>query len=544
MSAKLSDVVDKSFDYVVIGGGTAGLTLAARLAEDPQRSVLVLEAGEPNLDDPKILLGASYGLTFGDQKYDWQRARREFCDEFPCLGNPGWNWDMFKEYFKRIEHFTAASDNQLFPHTSECRGVSGPIKTTIAHTTHLINKMFLETLQKMGAPLLKDPYGGNNTGCWTGASSMNRAADYTRSYAATAHYLPNKDKPNFTVLTEAVGARVLFSDETVGGEVVADRVVFIYGGTEYIVHARKEVICAAGAVKSPQIIELSGIGRPGPFFINVSFELDPKMEHQTFDLLRDAGFMKEQARLQGLGMENLHRYAIGAFAYLPLSLVASSDARSIGEGVAALVQEQKKGGGLPPALAEQYDVQLRILEDKSQPDVELIAFPGFLTSSTPEAGKRYLTVMCMQQHPFSRGSIHAHSGDPLDHPDIDPRVFENPYDLDILVQSIKFVRKLAQTEPFKSGVVREVDPGPKCVTDQELKEYVKNFCHTSWHAIGGLSMLPREKHGVVDPALKVYGTRNLRVADLSVVPLHIAAHTQTLAYVIGEKAADIIKTSG
>jgi len=110
------------------------------------------------------------------------------------------------------------------------------------------------------------------------------------------------------------------------------------------------------------------------------------------------------------------------------------------------------------------------------------------------------------------------------------------------VQHFKFIRSLSEVEPLKSNIIREVAPGPQCESDQDARDYIKNTLSTVWHTVGSCSMLPREKYGVVDPQLKVYGTTNLRIVDLSIIPIHVAAHTQTVAYVIGEKAADIIKS--
>ncbi|KAI0950969.1 hypothetical protein AcW1_008132 [Taiwanofungus camphoratus] len=624
MVAQLSDVAGKSFDYVVIGGGTAGLVVASHLVEDPNTSVLVLEAGEPNIDDPKILLGGGFGSTFGDPKYDWCFATvpQKYSNNraipwsrgkglggstimnfyawikppaadinaFEELGNPGWNWESYNKVLLRAEDFTEATEEQLkeyaHTHNAEWRGKGGPLKTTVPGVSIGVNNMLFETLKKRGVPLLEDPYGGDITGCWVGSANLDRKAQWTRSYAATAYYVPNKDKANYTVLTEATGARVLFSDERSVNDLVATGVEFVYRGKTYTAHAKKEVILSAGTIKSPQILELSGIGRPEVLkkigvpvklelpgvgenlqdhpFCGVSFELDPKVAHKTFDVFRDPERAKEQTRLQQADQNNLHRYGITGFGYLPLQLANPTEAPTIIEEVSAYIEQQKKSGKLPPGLAEQYDIQLRVLKDGTQPDLELIAFPGFMTLQSVPENKAHLSVLIISQHPFSRGSVHAKNNDPLDQPDIDPRYFENPYDLTVFAEHVKLIRKLAETEPFKSGHVREIDPGPKAQTDEQIKEYLRNYVGTCYHAVGSLSMLPLEKNGVVDPELKVsrvghitvkilsalvgvdlvpqvYGTKNLRVVDLSVVPLEVAAHTQATAYAVGERAADIIK---
>ncbi|KZT72989.1 GMC oxidoreductase [Daedalea quercina L-15889] len=601
MAAQLSDVADKAFDYVIVGGGTAGLTIAARLLEHTDNSVLVLEAGEPNLDDPKILLGGGWGSTVGDSKYDWafMTTPQVHCnnrqmlwsrgkglggssamnfyawikppaadiDAWEELGNSGWNWKTYMKYTLRAEGFTAASEDQLkeyaHTHNIEYRGQSGPIKTTVPVTPLQINKFFLEAAQKQGLPLLEDAYGGNTAGCWEGSANLDRKSKWTRSYAATAYYLPHKDNPKFKVLTEAIGAKVLFGDAKDGDDLIATGVEFIHDGRTYKAHAKKEVILAAGALKSPQLLELSGVGRrdvldkvgvplklelPGVgenlqdhTFVGISYELDPNVSHKTADLFRNPEFAKEQVRLQDLDQENLHRLGITAFGYVPLQLASPNGSLDIVDKMTAYVEEKKKSGALPPGLAEQWDIQLRVLKDPTLPDVEVIAFPAWLTFvSQPEPGKCYLTTLCVTQHQFSRGSVHSKNNDPLEQPDIDPNTFSVPYDLDVFVENVKFARRLAETEPFKSGIVREVDPGATAKTDEEIKEYLRKCCNTCYHACGSLSMLPRKKNGVVDPKLKVYGTKNLRVADMSIVPLEVAAHTQATAYYVGEYMADIL----
>ncbi|KAH9927654.1 GMC oxidoreductase [Fomitopsis serialis] len=558
MVAQVSDVMDRVFDYVIVGGGTAGLTIAARLLETTDSTVLVLEAGAPNLDDPKILLGGGFGSTFGDAKYDWGflTTPQKHCndrrmlwsrgkglggssamnfyawmkppaadvDAWEELGNPGWNWKAYMKYTLRAEEFTAASEEQLkayaYTHNIECRGQSGPIKTTVPLASLQINQFFLEAAQKQGLPLLQDGYGGHTTGCWQGSANLDRKSKWTRSYAATAHYLPHKDNPKFTVLTEAVCARVLFNDAMDDGNLVSTGVEFVHDGVTYKAHARKEVVLAAGALKSPQLLELSGIGRrdilekigvpvqlelPGVgenlqdhTYVGVSYELDPRVSHKTVDLLRDPEFAKEQVNLQDLDKENVYRLGITAFGYVP-------------------IEEKKESGTLPPGLAEQWDIQLRVLKDATLPDVEVIGFPGWLTFlSQPEPGKCYVSDYTLR--------------------DTTP-IFQGHRHLDIFVENLKFARRLADTEPFKSGVIREVDPGAAARTDEEIKEYIRKCCNTCYHACGSCSMLPREKHGVVDTKLKVYGTKNLRVADMSIVPLEVAAHTQATAYCVGELSA-------
>ncbi|KAJ7780128.1 GMC oxidoreductase [Mycena maculata] len=593
MCIKMSISV-KDFDYVIIGGGTAGLVLASRLSADPAVTVVVIEAGEANVGDPKILIPAQFGHTFTNPKYDWAfpTVKQKFAndreliwsrgkglggssglnfyawvkppakdvDAFEKLGNPGWNWNEYMKYSQRSETFHPPSEEEtdMYPHTFETkfRGTTGPIHTTIPFLFHDVDRLFQETLVRKGLKSIKDPYGGDITGTWIANASLN-PSNWTRSYAATGYLLPVQHRPNLTVLTDAMVTRILFDEANVGKHLTAKGVEYVHNRLTCTVNAKIEVILSAGAIQSPKILELSGIGRREVLAkIGVDVKIDLQgvgenvQEHihlgvsyelagspPTYDRMQEPEYAAEAMKLHAKG-QGPQRLGITSFAYFPLS-AATPEAPALIERANAAVRAH---GPLPPGLQEQLDLQLASLRDDSAPDLEIIAWPSLFTAiSTPEPKKTYMTVLAVLNHPFSRGTIHAKSGDPLENPSIDPHYFENDFDLEVLVQHIKYIRTMVHTEPFKSGVVREMDPGPNCVTDKDIREYIKNNYTSTWHTVGSCSMLPRDKNGVVDPTLKVYGTNNLRVVDVSVVPIHIAAHTQATAYMIAEKAADLIR---
>ncbi|OCH85039.1 hypothetical protein OBBRIDRAFT_829135 [Obba rivulosa] len=196
---------------------------------------------------------------------------------------------------------------------------------------------------------------------------------------------------------------------------------------------------------------------------------------------------------------------------------------------------------LPSGLRKQYEIQLKHIQDKV-PSLEIIIAPGAIfRPAVLDPQKKHLSLVFALNTPFSRGTIHIGSSDPLSQPVIDPRVFEQPYDLASLVELVKFNRRLAKTEPLKALLSEEVWPGFKVETDEQIAEWVKNSIGTTFHTVGSCSMLPLEDGGVVDSKLKVHKTTNIRVVDLSVIPLHVGSHTQALAYGLAEQAADIIK---
>ncbi|CCO32637.1 Alcohol oxidase Short=AOX [Rhizoctonia solani AG-1 IB] len=215
---------------------------------------------------------------------------------------------------------------------------------------------------------------------------------------------------------------------------------------------------------------------------------------------------------------------------------------------------------LTPLQKASYKIQKGWLNEKVGL-VEIIAYPGWLITiatlknayainiagyggpGVPKTNATYLTLLMVMQHPFSRGNTHINSSDPLAPPQIDPRCLSKSIDLETLVYSVKFGQKLSKTEPLASIVVTRQDPAPDVTSDAAISEYIKANIGSSHHSIGTVALAPKEHGGVVDTKLKVYGTANVRVADASIMPLHIGSHTQRTVYGIGEKAAKIIKST-
>lgn len=595
MSASLDDVSNHFFDYVICGGGTAGLTLAARLSEDPNVSVLVLEAGGTNIDDPAILRPASWASHFandaytwtyqttkqrntGDTQHTWQRGKglggsssiNFMCwtkphandiDDLEKLGNPGWNWKNYEKYLSRTEGFLAPNfdvqkrNNMCFD--SWRMGRNGPLKITYPGTIDEAESRILQTLINAGLPSAPLPLSGDPTGVFLAPNTYDPAS-HTRSYATTAFYTPNKGRENLAVLVDAAVDYVR-TERTKSGKLSAVGVEFEHGGKKCTVNARKEVILSAGSLKSPQILELSGIGSkevlakagvplklelPGVgensqehTFIGVSFELRDDVDFDTVDLLRDPVFAAQHLELHSLGSGIFTKGIVG-FAFVPLSMLSDKSGDIYKAAEEKIVRNADK---YPPGLLEQYKIQLERLRTDA-PGCEIISFPGHLSAPCqPENGKRYLTLLVAMNHCFSRGTVHSTSSNPRKEPEFDPHYLEEEVDLDIWCETTKFVRGLSQVSPLKDMIVKEVNPGPAVEDDGQLREWIKTYFGTTWHTAGTCSMLPQPKGGVVDPALKVYGTNNIRVVDLSVVPLHFGAHPQATVYAIAEQAADIIK---
>ncbi|GJE91578.1 GMC family oxidoreductase [Phanerochaete sordida] len=599
MTAFLNNVASKSFDYVIIGGGTAGLTVAARLSEDPNTTVCVLEAGNANIDGPAISALASYGRHYGDERYDWNHVttrqalggdRRvpwargrglggssainfmvwtkppaEEINDMERLGNPGWNWKNYQKYAQKAERFIEPSSPQKqkfgLPGYEDSVSRNGAViigfPRTISEAEILAQKVLVNT----GIFKAAQPYGGDPNGYfWTMGTHDPRTS--TRSYATTAYYLPNKDRPNLTVLIRALARRVV-TRPGADGKLNASGVEFIYGDETYSVRASKEVILSAGSIKSPQLLELSGIGQRAvlekagiPVKIDLpgvgenmqehcvggfNYELREGVDFPTADPIRQPSQLAMQQELFKRG-EGAFTLGMPTLAFVPLESITSR-AQDIYEKAKAEVDRRAKDG-VAPGLLEQWQIQLERLapgQNQAGPGCELIFFAGKLDAAPPEEGKKYVFLAPATNHNFSRGSIHVTSNDPRQEAEIDARYFEHQVDLDIFLETAKFVRKLAQASPLRDVIEKEVAPVPEMGTDEQLAEFLKQTFHTSRHTCGTCSMLPKEKGGVVDHTLKVYGTDNLRVIDLSILPLHFASHPQASVYIFAEMASDIVK---
>ncbi|KAF8585239.1 GMC oxidoreductase [Ramaria rubella] len=590
----------RRFDYLIVGGGTAGLALAARLSEDPKVVVGVLEAGDwaehaAEINTPGLALG-----NVGHPKFDWSfmsvpqahsnqnpffqprgkalggsssvnflaftRASSGEYDALEKLGNPGWNWSEFLKYMKKSETtMPTATDLAkrygVGPPDHDFHGDSGPIIK--AHPTWAceLEWPLISTMNALGVSNNPDAGNGDNVGVGICFSSVDTRTA-VRSYAANAYYDPNSQRPNLFLVTGAHVSRIILKRNTGEGLVSATGVEFVKDEQKYTATASREVILSAGSFQTPQILELSGIGRKdvlsefgiqqvvdlpgvGENLREPIHEIDPKVE--TWDIMSDNLSREKHMELYKTRQGMLASPPCACLTFIPTKSFAPENKikewEAANESTSDVISPK---ASTPAGLSKQHKLQKGWLSDPRYAQVEVISVPGFFPGPgrTANPGSHYSSITAGLMHPFSRGTVHISSPDPLAPPAIDPRYFSNPQDLDMILHALKFVLKLYETEPLAGFVRSRVLPTPKdTASDETMRDYIKNGLIPAYHPIGTASMLPREDGGVVDASLRVYGTANLRVVDCSIIPLHLSCHTQTVAYAVGEKAAEIIKSN-
>ncbi|KAF8311466.1 hypothetical protein DL93DRAFT_2098795 [Clavulina sp. PMI_390] len=410
----------------------------------------------------------------------------------------------------------------------------------------------------------------------------------TRSFSALGYLIHAPPRPNLKVLINATARRVLLDSPAEESMVEARGVEFNYDGEVYTVRAKRDVILSAGALRSCALLELSGIGNKEiiePLGIKTLVHNpavgENTQEHilnaacwetktkefglETLDLLADPAVAGKHFELYKEG-RGLFITQINSIIWLHLADIVPPErfAQLIAAEEAKIAEDLKDPAKNRPGLSEQYALQMKALKDSKAVNGELTLAPMCYPSPNyqPEPGRTYFTLVATVNLPFSRGSIHIKSSDPDDATDINPNLFDHDLDREILVELHKWSRKLATTSPFKDIIVQELAPGPVVKTDDDLRGKIipdgyrmDQVCSANSlalalinanveamsHTVGSCSMAPRDKGGVVDASLKVYGTKNLRVCDLSIIPLHISGHMQATAYAIGEQLADILR---
>ena len=534
-------VLMDSFDYVIVGAGSAGSVLANRLSADGKYTVCVLEAGPPDWN-PFIHIPAGFIKTISDGSINWlyetvptewtngraikqprgktlggsssinghiyTRGNRLDYDNWAQRGNRGWGYADILPYFKRSEDRVGTGED-LF------RGRGGPLKVTDIDWSHTLTEAFIEGCQTVGIPKTDDYNGKSQEGV---SYSQRTIMGGRRMSVARAFLRPAMANDNLTVITRAHATGIVFDGKLAVG------VSYKRGGANgksQEVRARREVILSGGAFNSPQLLQLSGIGEP--------------------EFLKSLG-INVRVALKGVG-ENLRDH------YAPRFTARVKNSDSINERTKGLrlVQEIIKWGigrkgvlSLSPTLVYCFwrsnpdiatsDLQMTFTPASYKEGVqsELDDFPG-------------MTIASWQQRPESSGYVRAASVDPFDMPLINPKYLENPMDQEVLLAGMKLARRLLQTEPLQPYFDFEVYPGADVQSDDDLIQVAKERGTTTFHPCGSCRMGPdTDPTAVVDDQLRVRGVEGLRVVDASVMPMIPSANLNAPTIMIAEKASDMI----
>jgi choline dehydrogenase-like flavoprotein len=499
-------------------------------------------------------------------------------DNWEKLGNSGWNWGILAPYYKKFYTLTAPSI-EACDHLGidwigkDIQGLSGPVQASFTGVVEdPLSKAWIDTFRHLGYPLTGDPFSGKFTGAYSSPSTVNGTTK-ERSYAATAYYVPASGRPNLHLLNGSLVERIALED--VDNITIASGVQFIHKGERRIVKASKEVILAAGVFQSPKLLELSGIGATSvlqlcnitvrisnPFvgenlqdhvLTGVSFELKEGV-HTADDLLRQNpdAIQAAMTAYQTSKTGPLCSGGVNSFAFMPVVEFLEGDGKAnlqelLGTHVQAITTSEH------PAQELRNQLMQSLLED---PDEGSAAFFTFTAQTnlgnslelkpltTDLQPGNYLTLAVALLHPFSTGNVHIMSKDPTHPPTIDPKYLSHPLDLEIFARHVRYLETIAETKPLASFLKpngRRNAPGAYVKDLDSAKEYARLASVTNYHCVGTCSMLPPDKGGVVSERLVVYGTKNLRVVDASIMPIIPQANTQSTVYAVAERAADLIK---
>ncbi|MDJ0826875.1 MAG: GMC family oxidoreductase N-terminal domain-containing protein [Rhodobacter sp.] len=526
-------------DFVIVGAGSAGCALASRLSEDGRHSVILLEAGPKDLN-PWIHIPVGYFRTMGNPKTDWRyrtepdgglagrsinwprgrvlggsssingllyvRGQPQDYDGWAQMGCTGWSWDGVLPYFKRSETWKG-------PNGTELRGTEGPLSVQTSRLKREIVDRWVEAAVAAGYRRNDDYNDADQEGVGYFQLTMTGGR---RCSAAVAYLKPARGRANLTVVANAQAETVLIEDGRAVG--VRARV----GGTLIEIRAHSEVILCAGAIGSPQILMLSGVGDP--------------------DDIRPHG-VEMRAEVKGVG-KNLqdHLQARPVFK-TALSTINTETDNLLKQAKIALQYALTQTG--PMTMAASLGTGFLKTEPHLEtPDIQFHIQP-FSADSPGEGAHGFsaFTASVLQLRPESTGHLTLRSRDMDDHPAIHPNYLATDADCRTLVKGIQIARKIARHEPLKSKITEEHAPGEGVAMDDEdaTLDWARRTAVTIYHPTGTCKMGPQgDPMAVVDPRLRVHGIGGLRVADASIMPKIVSGNTNAPAIMIGEKASDLI----